>query len=367
MLDPLLVRGRALPKIGQAFIAMLSATMRPGTCSHYVSSLRRFHTWLENEHCSLASLKREHVEAWLTALNNDGLSPASRLHIIVDVRVYLRWLRGRGILHALPDDLVRRTDLPKLPGYLPRPLPPEVDLELQSRLAASQCRFQNALAIMRATGVRVGELRSLEFNCVRNDHRGNTFLKVPLGKMNTERLVPIDEPTCALIKSVRETGVKPRRYLLEDAGQKLGYHHFGPALRIACIGLDTAGRMTTHRLRHTYATALLNGGMSLVGLMRVLGHRDYRMTLRYAAITDERVGIEYFQALDRIKTKYQTEAHADAREEFDPSTTISDLIRWLKTNLSETDSQKRRAMRLVKRLDRIRHEVRSQTPARPRD
>jgi len=185
--------------------------------------------------------------------------------------------------------------------------------------------------------------------------------------MNTERLVPIDESTQALIKSLREHGAKPRCWLLEDSGKKIAAAHFGAALRRACIGLDTAGRVTTHRLRHTYATSLLNGGMSLVGLMRLLGHRDYRMTLRYAAITDERVGTEYFQALDRIKTKYQTDDHADDRAEFDPSTTIADVIRWLKTNLSETDAQKRCAVRLVKRLDRIRAEVRSHTPARPRN
>jgi len=38
--------------------------------------------------------------------------------------------------------------------------------------------------------------------------------------------------------------------------------------------------LTTHRLRHTFATSLMNGGMSLVGIMKLLDHRDYRMTLR---------------------------------------------------------------------------------------
>ena len=62
--------------------------------------------------------------------------------------------------------------------------------------------------------------------------------------------------------------------------------------------------MTTHRLRHTYATSMLAGGMSLPSVMRILGHSDYRMTLRYAAITDSTVFTEFAAALVHNAERY---------------------------------------------------------------
>jgi site-specific recombinase XerD len=44
------------------------------------------------------------------------------------------------------------------------------------------------------------------------------------------------------------------------------------------------GKGSVPRLRHTFASSLMNGGMSLLGIMKLLGHRDQRMTLRYTAI-----------------------------------------------------------------------------------
>jgi integrase len=52
--------------------------------------------------------------------------------------------------------------------------------------------YHQGLLLMRLTGLRIGELCSLERNCIRRDHLNNCFLKVPLGKLNTERLVPMD-------------------------------------------------------------------------------------------------------------------------------------------------------------------------------
>jgi site-specific recombinase XerD len=54
---------------------------------------------------------------------------------------------------------------------------------------------------------------------------------------------------------------------------------------LADRGLDIPGPVVSHRLRHTYATELLNAGQSIIAVMKLLGHRSLRMTMRYAAIT----------------------------------------------------------------------------------
>jgi integrase len=105
--------------------------------------------------------------------------------------------------------------------------------------------------------------------------------------------------------------------------------------------------MVSHRLRHTFATSLLNAGMSLLGVMKLLGHRDYRMTLRYAAITQETVGKEYFEALSQIEAKYRIPARSN--NDFDPVKLLSDVIRWIQNHARNH----RRARSLVRRLRRL--------------
>jgi integrase len=56
---------------------------------------------------------------------------------------------------------------------------------------------------MRRAGLRVGELRRLERDCVRDDHNGRHFLKVPLGKLNTERLVPLDAASLEIVTKLQ--------------------------------------------------------------------------------------------------------------------------------------------------------------------
>jgi len=82
-------------------------------------------------------------------------------------------------------------------------------------------------------------------------------------------------------------------------------------------------KITPHRLRHTYATSILNGGMSLVGVMKLLGHHSLRMTLRYAEITQETVVKEYYEALTQIEQTYQL------KQSVLPDTILIRPKRWL--------------------------------------
>jgi integrase len=154
---------------------------------------------------------------WLLHLKDAGLVPKNVNHHIIFVRLYLRWLYENDAINAFPDDLIRVSDMVKEPKYLPRPLSPSADEELQRRLKDAGDLYSLGLLLMRKTGIRNGELRSLENNCIRRDHRGNVFLKVPLGKLDNERLVPIDKNTEELIERIRSQGETPAemRFLLE--------------------------------------------------------------------------------------------------------------------------------------------------------
>ena len=338
-----------VPAFALEFLRSIEPTRRPGTCQSYRGGVAQFHRWLAGNGYAVETLTRPQIGGYFHFLLDKGLRPVSRIHRLSEVRNYLRWLVERGILVADADDLIRVSDFPKLPQYLPRPLPPDVDRELQRRLARSDDIYCHGLLLMRSTGMRIGELVALECECVRLDPKGRPFLKVPLGKLQNERLVPLDCATYELVQRLLRSGAPGRQWLLEDPpGQQTRYECYSRALHRTAHGLTLAEPLTSHRLRHSYATSLLAGGMSVIGVMKLLGHRDFRMTLRYTAITDETIGREYDEALKHLEARYRMPASAPITDA-DPVKLLSDVTRWLRTNLDDST----RARPLLKRIQRL--------------
>jgi integrase len=247
-----------------------------------------------------------------------------------------------------------------MPKYLPRPLPTAADRALQERLANACCFLADGLLLMRKTGLRIGELRNLEVDCIREDHLGNKFLKVPLGKLHTERLVPHDDSAVALIEKIRDSGrdTPKRRSLLltTEDGQKTSYEDYSKLLGLLSEGLETNGKMVSHRLRHTYATTMLNAGMSLIAVMKLLGHSDHRMTLRYAEITMETTSKEYFNALVKIEHRYDSVLHNANTNELsnDPAKLLREALKQLQ-KLEHCAPKLKNSF--IRRLRRLQHDI----------
>lgn len=353
-----------LPEIAEQHIRAISPTHKKSSIVNHRAALRLFHSWLERQAISLASLKREDMTAWLVELSQSNRRPNTINQRVIFVRIYLRSLYEQGLIQSHPDDLIRPSDRIKEPKHLPRPLPPAADRILQERLAASDNIYCQALLLMRKTGVRIGELSSLEYNCVRLDHLGNLFLKVPLGKLNTERLVPLDDSAALLIDKLKaiRTGESNINFLIQtDTGGKIPHYVWARTLKNACLGLETNGKMVTHRLRHTYATTLLSEGVSLAALMKLLGHNDYRMTLRYADITQETVGREYFEALSRIEMRYGDDINSviPIHHDADPISMLSDIERLILKRCADSMANYQFARAVVKRIRRIQRDLKN--------
>ena len=204
------------------------------------------------------------------------------------------------------------SDLPKLPRPLPRYLTPDLDRRLAHALDTCTDRLgADALLLARATGLRIGELVDLELDCVHEIPGQGAWLKVPLGKLDTERMVPLDEETVTVIDRItahRSPGrplPHPRtgrltEFLLTHHGKRVTVWALRDLLArvVADAGLP---HTTPHQLRHTYATALVNAGVSLQSLMALLGHSSANMSLRYGRLFDATVRAEYERALAAAK------------------------------------------------------------------
>jgi site-specific recombinase XerD len=348
-----------LPTLAEQFVESLVPVAKKSTVNGYRTALRQFHIWLSAQGAATASLDRDTIIRWLQWLHSRGLHASTRMSTIQQVRTYLRWLDERSLLSHDAETLLRSSDLPKLPQYLPRPLSPVVDAALQARLGRSESIYKLGLLLMRRTGLRIGELINLRYACIRTDPKGNRLLKVPLGKLESERLVPLDKSTLKVLNKLRRIGARRRTFLLERSpGERTRYELYREALQSASRDLADPERITSHRLRHTYATMLLAGGMSLVGVMRLLGHRDYRMTLRYAAITDDTVLTEYTAALDRNKHRYDSTAVLPPMLSSDPAKQLGDLARHLLMRAQDDALDPDKARNLARRLRTLASEVR---------
>ncbi|HUP73835.1 MAG TPA: tyrosine-type recombinase/integrase [Acidimicrobiales bacterium] len=181
-------------------------------------------------------------------------------------------------------------------------------------LIASEYRLAaDALLLARAVGLRIGELLDLELDCVHEIGGHGAWLKVPLGKLDTERMVPLDDETVALVDRIITTRTAGRALPHPRTGRatQFLFTHHGRRLTQKAVraelarSADTAGigHVTPHQLRHIYATALVNAGVSLQALMALLGHVSAEMSLRYAHLFDATVRAEYERALDLAKTR----------------------------------------------------------------
>ncbi len=304
------------------YLERLLATHARETVSHICSRLAHFGRHLAAVDPGIASLadldRRRHIETFLTATaqatRRDGLPLAAseRRARIITVNRLLTDIAEWGWPDAPVRRLVFPRDIPRLPRPLPRYLPLDVDRRLVAALHAS-ARRQPALALLlaRATGLRIGELVDLELDCVHEIAGHGVWLKVPLGKLATERMVPIDDEILALVDelvALRSPGRplphprdgRPTEFLLTHHGRRLSFTSIRKELRrvAAEAGL---GAITPHQLRHTYATALVNAGVPLQTLMALLGHVSAAMSLRYGRLFDATVKADYERALEQAK------------------------------------------------------------------
>ena len=103
-------------------------------------------------------------------------------------------LHRTGLDKQLPElaRLIRREDIPRSPQSLPRPLTAEQDQLLQQEFLRRNDLGGNVFLLLRHTGMRIGECADLSFDCLRSTGPDQWAIHVPLGKLKTERMVPVD-------------------------------------------------------------------------------------------------------------------------------------------------------------------------------
>jgi site-specific recombinase XerD len=240
---------------------------------------------------SLDQLRREpHLLGWMSRLHSQSppLVTASYINRLVALRAVFTELAWT---HQLPQlaHLIRREDIPHQPQRLPRPLTTQHDQLLQQEFVDRNDLGGNIFLLLRHTGMRIGECADLPFACLRSTGPDQWAIHVPLGKLKTERMVPVDSFVVALIQRLRffrflDPLPPDGRLLARPSSKEALVRRLRDYLHQVCHSLSLSTRIVPHQFRHTYATEMLRAGISFPTLMKLLGHTSPEMTMLYVEV-----------------------------------------------------------------------------------
>jgi site-specific recombinase XerD len=272
----------------------LGAALSPDTIRHYRGTVRYFLTYLGAAHPtvdSLDQLRREpHLLGWMSRLHSQSppLVTASYINRLVALRAVLTELAWARQLPQLAH-LIRREDIPHYPQRLPRPLTSEQDQLLQQEFVDRSDLGGNIFLLLRHTGMRIGECADLPSACLRSTGPEQWAIHVPLGKLKTERMVPVDAFVVAVIQRLRffrflDPLPPDGRLLARPSSKEALVRRMRDYLHQVCHSLGLSTRIVPHQFRHTYATEMLRAGVSFPALMKLLGHTSPNMTMLYVEV-----------------------------------------------------------------------------------
>ena len=245
----------------------------------YQADLAQFQAFFPD--LALKNLNHHHIRSFLASLKKDHVT-VSVARKLSAIRSFLKWCTKQGHLKSSPSDLI---DSPKLPKSLPKSV--SVD-EAFALCEISNPRDKAILELFYATGIRVSELVALNLEHI--DLNSKT-VRV-LGKGQKERLVPFhDKCAEALMPLMQKTPPNPpfskggeTTLFLGTQGKRIDVRVVRRLIAQYGQSFGIAGSMHPHRLRHAFATHLLESGADLKSIQELLGHASISTTQRYTEV-----------------------------------------------------------------------------------
>ena len=271
----------------QDYLTMLRVerNVSPQTIDAYKRDIKQYLGYLNDSGIkNLSKIKSTHIRNYIRVLNDGGMAPASISRIISSIRSYHKYLSSENILDKNPVLVINN---PKLPKKLPDVLSEkEISLIIDSIDESSQFyeRDKALIEMLYSCGIRVSEICNLEMS--------NLFIKDELirvmGKGNKERLLPLGSRSRIYLDNyllssrlgfIKKT--KSSFVFVSRNGNQLTRAMVNIILNkwVHISGLRKS--VSPHKLRHSFATHLLEGGADLRFVQALLGHSDISTTQIY--------------------------------------------------------------------------------------
>jgi len=262
----------------------------------------------------------EDARNFLMAFARDGARPTTTRRKLASLRSFFKFLVREGLAETNPFAGLRG---PKLP----RPLPKVLTVEEVARFLAApveDLRQRRALRVateptdeyvrlrdaavfetLYSTGCRISEITPLVWRQIDFDNGG----VVVTGKGSKQRLCILGKPALKALQKLREKaseiwpdgGTDVTTLFLNERGRPIMPRDIERRMKVWLAAADLPTDITPHKLRHSFATHLLDSGADLRSVQEMLGHASLATTQIYTHVSIERLKDEYMKAHPRAK------------------------------------------------------------------
>ena len=247
----------------------------------FISSIR-----LTDIYDYLSYLSRDRLQHQNSEISNKGLSPASRARKLATIRSFFNYLCNKR--HLLEENPCKDVDPPKLMKTLPRYLTLDESISLLDSVdGENRERDYCILTLFLNCGLRISELIGLNLNDMQGD-----ALRI-LGKGNKVRIVYLNQAckdALGQYLAVRRpiSGRDREALFLSRNNRRISRSTVNLLVKkhLSAAGLDST-RYSSHKLRHTAATLMLQNGVDVKAVQEVLGHEHLNTTEIYTHIDNE--------------------------------------------------------------------------------
>ena len=265
----------------------LERNYSPNTIEAYSHDIDYLLNFLRGEQLGVEDVRLEHLETFAATIHEFGVSATSQARILSGVRSFFRFLVLDGVLRDDPSELL---ESPSVGEHLPEVLSTEEIDRMEAAIDLSKWEGQRNRAIIEvlfSCGLRVSELVALKFSDVFAEEK---FLRI-VGKGDKERLVPISDTALNEIKlwlfDRNLMKIKPGEQdyvFLNRRGAHLTRTMILIMIKRTAEEAGITKTVSPHTLRHSFATALLQGGANLRAIQEMLGHENIKTTQIYTHI-----------------------------------------------------------------------------------
>lgn len=248
------------------------------------------------------AVRAKHIRQWIAQLNKEGLSGRSIQRHLSALRSLFRYLIREGLAEDNPAQSVQA---PKTEKRLPATLDVDQVSGLLDPIKSTgfiPCRDRAIMELLYSSGLRLAELANLDYRDIDFADR----MVYVTGKGNKQRRVPIGEKAIAAIQNWlqqrEQAGIVTQAALFTTKqGRRLGVRAIQQRLKHWGQRQGISDKVHPHRLRHAFASHMLESSGDLRAVQELLGHADIATTQIYTHVDFQHLAKVYDSAHPRAK------------------------------------------------------------------
>lgn len=270
----------------------LERNLSPNTIEAYRNDLAHLEAFMMRNDLKLENVTLEQLHTFAASLHEYGITPRSQARVLSGVRSFFRFLVLDGVVESDPTELL---EWPSLPEHLPVVLTLEEIDRIEDSIDLSKAegaRNRAIIEVLFSCGLRVSELVNMKLSDLYLEDR----VLLVRGKGNKERLVPVSAKAILDLKrwffDRNLMKIKPGEddyVFLNRRGAHLTRTMILIMVKRQAEEAGIKKTISPHTFRHSFATALLQGGADLRSIQAMLGHEKIDTTLVYTHISNEQL------------------------------------------------------------------------------